>query len=67
MFRQLRWKPFPLPSQSESVDFVDGLRTVAGAGDARSRNGMAIHVYLCNKSMENRCKIMMVEFLWQLH
>lgn len=33
---------------------VDGLKTVAGAGDACARSGMAIHVYCCNKSMENR-------------
>ena len=39
------------------MDFVDGLRTVAGAGDPRARSGMAIHVYTCNASMEDKCKL----------
>ena len=38
------------------MDFVDGLRTVAGAGDPRARSGMAVHVYTCNASMEDKCK-----------
>jgi len=28
---------------------------VAGAGDPRARSGMAIHVYTCNASMEDKC------------
>ncbi|KAI4589993.1 hypothetical protein MJG53_001042 [Ovis ammon polii x Ovis aries] len=32
-----------------------GLHTLCGAGDIRSNNGLAIHVFLCNTSMENRC------------
>ena len=51
---QLRWKPFDLPPEGKRVDFVQGLCTVAGAGDPRVRNGIAIHVYSCNVSMENR-------------
>lgn len=35
------------------MDFVAGLHTVCGAGDARSRHGLAIHMYLCNASMNN--------------
>ena len=50
---QLRWKPFDIPSGS-SVDWVDGLRTVAGAGDTKTRHGMAVHVYTCNKAMGDR-------------
>ncbi len=52
------------------MDFVDGLKTVAGAGDARARTGIAIHVYTCNASMENRCKgvsyeaVSSPEFIW---
>lgn len=30
------------------------MATLCGAGDARSRNGLAIHVYTCNKSMTNK-------------
>ncbi|XP_073944957.1 homogentisate 1,2-dioxygenase [Choristoneura fumiferana] len=48
---QSRWLPFDLPASP--VDFVGGLHTVCGAGDARARHGLAIHVYLCNKSMDN--------------
>lgn len=51
---QLRWKPFDLPSSGTSVDFIKGLQTVCGAGDTRSRHGIAIHVYSCNTSMVDR-------------
>jgi len=50
---QMRWKPFDIPSGAK-VDWVDGLRTVAGAGDSKTRNGMAVHVYTCNSGMGNR-------------
>ncbi|MBZ3886430.1 Homogentisate 1,2-dioxygenase [Sciurus carolinensis] len=53
---QLRWKPFEIPKSSQKkVDFVSGLHTLCGAGDIRSNNGLAIHIFLCNTSMENRC------------
>ncbi|RDD42290.1 Homogentisate 1,2-dioxygenase [Trichoplax sp. H2] len=52
---QLRWKPFDLPSNDQEIDFVQGLATVCGAGSPRERNGTAIHIYACNKSMTNRC------------
>ncbi|XP_012261379.2 homogentisate 1,2-dioxygenase [Athalia rosae] len=52
---QMRWKPFDVPTrQDPGVDFVQGLHTVCGAGDARVRSGIAIHVYLCNASMRNK-------------
>lgn len=52
---QLRWHPFDIPRKETDgqVDFVQGLNTIAGAGDPKSRNGLAIHIYCCNKSMEN--------------
>lgn len=50
---QLRWKPFALPA-TKNVDFIDGLNTICGAGDARIRHGLAIHVYACNVSMDHR-------------
>ncbi len=53
----MRWKPFDLPKSDESLDWVSGLRTVSGAGDPKLRNGIAIHIYTCNKNMENTCKI----------
>ncbi|KAH9381779.1 hypothetical protein HPB48_009813 [Haemaphysalis longicornis] len=52
---QLRWKPFEIPDQAKgSIDFVDGLNTVCGAGDARTRHGVAVHVYCCNISMKDK-------------
>lgn len=51
---QFRWHPFEMPRKDEIVDFVDGLSTICGAGDAKSRHGLAIHVYTCNWSMLDR-------------
>ena len=51
---QLAWHPFDLPSQSSAVDFVAGLKTLAGNGDPTTREGLAIHVYLANTSMQNK-------------
>ncbi|OXU17585.1 hypothetical protein TSAR_014480 [Trichomalopsis sarcophagae] len=52
---QLRWKPFDVPTrQGPEVDFIEGLHTVCGAGDARTRAGIAVHVYLCNASMKDK-------------
>lgn len=49
---QLRWSPLPLPSQP--TDFVDGLVTYAGNGDAASQAGCGIHLYAVNRSMTDR-------------
>ncbi|XP_019875340.1 homogentisate 1,2-dioxygenase [Aethina tumida] len=49
---QMRWNPFDLPTTK--TDFVDGLYTVCGSGDPRTKLGLAIHIYSCNSSMENR-------------
>ncbi|KAF2362906.1 Homogentisate 1-2-dioxygenase [Trinorchestia longiramus] len=48
---QIRWRPFSLPSTQ--MTWVEGLHTICGAGDPKCRNGVAIHVYLCNTSMIN--------------
>ncbi|GAB0086882.1 Homogentisate 1,2-dioxygenase [Sergentomyia squamirostris] len=50
---QMRWMPFDLPTGGQ-VDFIDGLHTICGAGDARGRHGVAVHVYLCNAPMRDR-------------
>ncbi|KAF8207020.1 homogentisate 1,2-dioxygenase [Mycena galopus ATCC 62051] len=50
---QLAWHPFDLPPDSERVDFVDGLHTLAGNGDPTLKEGLAIHIYTANASMEN--------------
>ena len=44
---QLRWSPLPLPgtdAAAAAVDFVDGLFTMGGYGDAASMTGCAIHL-----------------------
>ncbi|KAI1850073.1 hypothetical protein JX266_004452 [Neoarthrinium moseri] len=50
----LCWLPFKLPSQSERVDFIEGIKTIAGNGDATMKEGLAIHIYAANVSMTNR-------------
>lgn len=50
----MRWNPFDLPTLNQKADFVEGLKTVCGAGDPKTKHGLAIHIYACNSSMENR-------------
>lgn len=50
---QLRWQPFGFPE--EPTDFIEGVSTMCGAGDPKARSGLAIHIYTCNKSMQNKC------------
>jgi homogentisate 1,2-dioxygenase len=49
---QLRWQPLPLPSKP--TDFIDGLVTMAGNGDAATHTGAAIHIYTANADMSSR-------------
>jgi homogentisate 1,2-dioxygenase len=49
---RLRWDPLPFPKAP--ADFVDGLVTIGGNGDAGMRSGIAIHVYCATKSMDRR-------------
>jgi len=49
---RLRWDAPSLPEGS--ADFVDGLFTVAGNGDIRTRAGMAVHQYSAAASMTDR-------------
>jgi homogentisate 1,2-dioxygenase len=51
---RLRWDPLPLPTENEQTDFIDGLFTVGGNGDSKTRNGMAVHVYAANATMTDR-------------
>jgi homogentisate 1,2-dioxygenase len=46
---QLRWDPIPIPS--EPTEFVEGIVTIAGNGDSTMHSGVAIHVYVANRSM----------------
>jgi homogentisate 1,2-dioxygenase len=51
---RLRWDPLALPTEDQQQDFIDGLYTVGGNGDVRTRSGMAVHLYAANKSMQDR-------------
>ena len=51
---RLRWDPLPVPPQEVPTDFIDGLYTVAGNGDVRTRAGLAVHLYAANKDMIDR-------------
>ena len=49
---QLRWHPLSVPTQP--TDFIDGLITMAGNGDAHMHMGTALHIYAANASMTDR-------------
>jgi len=49
---RLRWDPLAVPTVP--TDFIDGLATVAGNGDAGTGTGVSIHVYRANRSMVDR-------------
>jgi homogentisate 1,2-dioxygenase len=49
---QLRWNPLPIPVLP--TDFVEGMVTMAGNGDAATQTGMAAHIYAANRSMTER-------------
>lgn len=49
---RLRWGPSPEPA--EGTDFLAGLWTLGGNGDAARRTGMAVHLYAANASMTDR-------------
>jgi homogentisate 1,2-dioxygenase len=47
----LRWNK--LPSPAENLSFVDSVRTITTAGDAGAQAGMAAHVYVATRSMQD--------------
>jgi homogentisate 1,2-dioxygenase len=49
---RLRWNPLNMPSAP--TDFIDGLVTMAGNGDAQAQTGIAIHVYRATLAMTER-------------
>ncbi|MBL1099773.1 homogentisate 1,2-dioxygenase [Streptomyces coffeae] len=49
---RLRWDPLPEPPAG--TDFLSGLWTLGGNGDATQRTGIAIHLYAANASMTDR-------------
>ncbi|KAH9038148.1 homogentisate 1,2-dioxygenase [Lactarius hengduanensis] len=50
---QLAWHPFAIPHEGSGIDFPRGLKTLCGAGSPVLREGLAIHIYAADKSMEN--------------
>jgi homogentisate 1,2-dioxygenase len=50
---QLAWLPFDIPNDGE-IDFVSGLKSIAGSGDPTLREGLAIHTFLANTSMKRK-------------
>ncbi len=51
----LRWNPVPIPATPCS--FLDGIRTITTAGDAAAQTGMAAHLALVTRSMQD-------EYFW---
>ena len=49
-----RWRPMPIPAAPARVDFVDGLATLGGAGDATCGPGYLVHLYAANADMIDR-------------
>ncbi len=54
--QQVAWLPFDIPEGNE-VDFISGLKTIAGSGDPTLREGIATHMYLANQSMKQRAAV----------
>lgn len=51
--QQVAWLPFDIPTGT-GVDFISGLKTIAGSGEPTLREGIATHVYTANKDMDKR-------------
>ncbi|MCW3476530.1 homogentisate 1,2-dioxygenase [Limobrevibacterium gyesilva] len=47
---RLRWDPLPVPD--EPTDFVAGLTTMAANADGAYADGVSVHVYRANRSMQ---------------
>src|SRR3954464_1702547 len=45
----LRWSPIPVPT--ETLTFLQGVRTITTTGDVAGQTGMAAHVYVATASM----------------
>jgi homogentisate 1,2-dioxygenase len=42
-----------MPGETESIDFVQGIKTIGGHGDPTNKEGLAVHQYAANASMGN--------------
>ncbi|KAL2828678.1 homogentisate 1,2-dioxygenase [Aspergillus cavernicola] len=52
--QDLGWDALSFPSPSNSVDFIQGWKTIGGHGDPASKEGLAVHVYTANAPMANK-------------
>src|SRR5690606_3120260 len=50
---QYRWDPVPLPATDADLTWITGMRTMTTAGDVNTQVGMASHIYLVTRSMED--------------
>ncbi len=50
---QYRWDPVPLPAADANLTWITGMRTMTTAGDVNTQVGMASHVYLVTRSMQD--------------
>nr|WP_210289479.1 homogentisate 1,2-dioxygenase [Chelatococcus caeni] len=50
---QYRWDPVPLPAADEDLTWITGMRTMTTAGDVNTQVGMASHIYLVTRSMQD--------------
>jgi homogentisate 1,2-dioxygenase len=49
---QMRWNPLPMPARP--TDFIEGMQTWGGNGGPDEQNGVGIHLYAANRSMQGR-------------
>jgi homogentisate 1,2-dioxygenase len=52
--QDMGWDAFSIPESSDSIDFIQGWKTISGHGDPASKEGLAVHVYTANASMNNK-------------
>ncbi|MDB6180841.1 homogentisate 1,2-dioxygenase [Paracoccus fistulariae] len=50
---QYRWDPVPMPGADEDLTWITGMRTITTAGDVNTQVGMASHIYLVTRSMQD--------------
>ncbi|KAL4908295.1 hypothetical protein BDW74DRAFT_166068 [Aspergillus multicolor] len=52
--QDIGWDAFDIPSSDEPIDFIQGWKTIAGHGDPAAKEGLAVHMYMCNISMDKK-------------
>ena len=49
---QRRWKPMKYPAEGKGQNWLQSIKSMAGAGDPAMKDGLGIHVYACNQNMD---------------